>query len=423
MLDKKGIINFLFLISFPLYGIGSYVYVNFNATIGHIVSVFIHFFIVLFYLIDILYKKEFKIKVNGLFYLMIAFQLSCIGAFLIALSNNSPFLNVINSYTRSGILLVPFYAFVAVCLYNEGQVDKLVKLTFNSLSLLLFVNVVGFYVFGLKNGIHNIEGRLSLPFLDGMYSGACLIAIINLMIIFYLKRSSNNPVQFAYLLAYFILNLLFLFFINSRLANLIFLLVCLLVIFNVSHRLKGLFLAGVLFVPLLLNLGLFLYQILSLPIFKAVMQRVDLKDVVTFNGRAFPWQRAIDWLLYDQRGLIFGNGHNGHYYLHLMPDIAKMWGVRETSTHLHSTALSIIVDQGVVGYLLLIVICYKTFMYFKNKLAAGSTEGTFFPVMVFILIVMQVDMFVYRECLGAALLSFLAAIASVKFKDSGNASW
>jgi hypothetical protein len=58
-------------------------------------------------------------------------------------------------------------------------------------------------------------------------------------------------------------------------------------------------------------------------------------------------------------------------------------------------------------------------MFYKKKLEKGSKEGMFFPVMVFILIVMQVDMFVYRECLGAVLLSFLAAGASLNLKKSG----
>lgn len=419
MLDKKDIINFLFLISFPLYGAGSWVYSNISSPLGYMISVFIHLLIVLFYLVDIVYKKEFKLKINGVFFLMIGFQLSCIASFFIAVEKNPPFINEVFSYIRSGILVLPFFSFMAVFLYNEKQPEKLVKLLFDSLSLLLFINVVGYFVFGLRNGTHNIEGRLSMPFIDGMYSGACMIAILNLMILYYLKRTVNDPFRFTYLLVYFLINLAFLFMINSRLANLIFLMVFVLYLFNMVHRVKGLFLIGVFFVPLLLNLGFLLYEVLSLPIFKVVMQRVDLHDVTTFNGRAFPWQRALDWLMYDQTGLIFGNGHNGHYFLHLMPDIAKLWDVPETSTHLHSTALSIIVDQGIVGYTFFILISYYGYITYKKKLEKGRKEGMFFPVMVFILIVMQVDMFVYRECLGAVILSFIAAGASLDLKKSG----
>jgi hypothetical protein len=420
MLDKREFINFLYAASFPVYGIGSYVSANINGPIGQVISISVHVFIMLFYIIDLLYKKQFDIKVNGLFLWMVAFQISSIGAFFIALAKNPPFINEVVSYTRSGIILFPFYAFIAVCLYNEKSSEKLVRLTFNSLSMMLLLNLIGFYVFGLKNGIHNIEGRLSLPFIDGMYSGACMIAILNLMLFYYMRQAitTADGFRFTYLLLYFIINLLLLYLINSRLANLIFLMVFMLSLLNISHKLKGLFLVGVFFVPLLLNLGYVLYQILSLPFFKVVMQRVDLKDVTTFNGRSYAWTKAIDWLLNDQTNIIFGNGHNGHYFLHLMTNIAKLWGVKETDTHLHSTSLSILVDQGIVGALLLVIISYRTFVFFKKKLALGKEEGILFPAMVFILIVMQVDMFVYRECTGAVILSFLAAMASIKWRNS-----
>lgn len=429
MLDKRETINFLYTISFPMYGIGSYIAANINSPAGHAFSVSVHFLIVLFYLIDILYKQDFQLRINGNFFLMVGFQVSCIMAFWIALSKNPPFINEIISYARSGIILLPFYAFVAVCLYNQDKSEQLVKMTFNSLTILLFLNLIGYYVFGLKNGIHTIEGRVSLPFIDGMYSGACMIAIINLMLFFYMKKAlaASDMARFAYLLLYFFLNLFLLFSINSRLANLIFLMVFMLSFFGLLHRVRGLFLVGVFFVPLLLNLGFLLYQILSLPVFKVIMQRVDLKDVTTFNGRSFAWQKAIDWFLYDQSNIVFGNGHNGHYFLHLMTNIAKLWGVKETDTHLHSTSLSILVDQGVVGAVLLLLICLGAYTYFKKRMALGKEEGTLFAVMVFILIVMQVDMFVYRECMGSVILSLLVAMASINWKKSGkplkNSGW
>jgi hypothetical protein len=413
MLDKRGIINFLFGISFPLYGIGWYILASFNSIIGHLFSTSAYVLIIIFYLIDILYKKDLKMKVNYLFLAMILFQISCIAAFFVSLSKNPPYSNELLTYTRVAVAALPFLAFVVVGLYNEGHYDKLTGLTFRSLSWLLFINLIGFYVLGLTNETHNIEGRLSLPFMDGFYSGACLIAIINVMLVYYLRECVNNPVRFSLLLGYFVLNLYFLYSINSRLANLIFLIVFLLTVFNVAHKFKGLFLVGVFLVPILLNLGLLIYQILTLPVFSLVMKRVDLRDVTTYNGRSLVWERAIDWLLYDRTDLAFGNGDNGHYFLHLMPDIAKIWAVPETSTHLHSTALSILVDQGIVGYLLLLFITYHAYMYYKRKAATESKEGIFFPVIVFLFLVMQVDMFVYRESLGAAILSFFIAMAAL----------
>jgi hypothetical protein len=280
--------------------------------------------------------------------------------------------------------------------------------------------VIGYFVFGLENGTHSIEGRLSLPFIDGMYSGACVIAVINLMAFYYMRQAltTSNSFRFTYLLIYFLINLALLFLVNSRMATLIFLFVFILALFNIIHRFKGLFLIGVFFVPLMLNLGLLLYQILTLPIFKVIMKRVDLKDVVTFNGRVFGWEKAIDWLLYDQTNLVFGNGYNGHYFLHLMASIAKLWNVRETDTHLHSTSLSILVDQGIVGGVLLLLITYRVYMYFQRQMTIRTEEGILFAVTVFIFIVMQVDMFVYKESGGWIILSLLAAFAAINWKES-----
>ncbi len=420
MLYKRDIINFFYTISFPLYGIGSFVAATINSPIGNSISVSAHLFILLFYCIDLLYKKQFTLRINGLFFLMILFQISSIIAYVVALSKNAPFLTELHSITRSASILFPFYAFIAVCLYNEKDKARLVSLTFQGLSILLFFNVIGYYVFGLENGTHSIEGRLSLPFIDGMYSGACMIAVVNLMVFYYMKKAlgNNDSYRFSYLLLYFLINLVLLFLVNSRLANLTFRLVFGLALFNVIHRFKGLYLIGVFFVPLLLNLGLLLYQILTLPVFRVIMQRVDLKDVTTFNGRSFGWEQAIDWFLYDQTNVVFGNGYNGHYFLHLMTNIAKLWNVRETDTHLHSTSLSILVDQGIVGAILMLLITYTTYMYFKNQMSMRKEEGILFSVMVFILIVMQVDMFVYRESAGWIILSLLVAFAAINWKDS-----
>lgn len=420
MLDKRDIINFFYTASFPLYGIGSFVAATINSPIGNSISICAQVCILLFYGIDLLYKKQFTLRVNGLFILMILFQLSSIIAYIVALNKNAPFLSALHSITRSAVILFPFYAFIAVCLYNEKDRSRILRLTFNGLSILLFINLIGYFVFGLENGTHTIAGRLSLPFIDGMYSGACVIAVINLMVFYYMKQAlaSADTYRFTYLLVYFIINLVLLFLINSRMANLIFLFVFVLALFNVIHRFKGLFWLGVFFVPLMLNLGLLLYQILTLPIFKVIMQRVDLNDVVTFNGRSFGWESAIDWLLYDQTNLVFGNGFNGHYFLHLMANIAKIWNVRETDTHLHSTSLSVLVDQGIVGGVLLLLITYRVYVFFKEQMTVRKQEGILFVVMVFILIVMQVDMFVYKESAGWILLSLLAAFAAINWKDS-----
>ena len=201
-----------------------------------------------------------------------------------------------------------------------------------------------------------------MPFIDGFYSGACLLAILNLMLLAFIKKSLNNPLRLPYLISYFAVNLLLLYYINSRLAILIFAGVFVLFAFNLARRFRGVYLLSIFTLPILLNIGIAIFYILSLPIFVAVMQRVNLADVTSFNGRSFLWQRAFDWMMFDQRGLLFGNGFNGHYFLHLVPDYALMFGfTREEDLHLHSTTLMTIVDQGIFGLALLLLLCLPCF--------------------------------------------------------------
>jgi O-antigen ligase len=417
MLNKRDIINFLFLISFPFYGIGSYVSGGFSPSVGYIVGVVPHLFIIIFYLVDLLYKNDIKVKVNWLYPVVILFQLTCVAALFVSLSKNMPSMNLIGNVTKSILLLVPFQAFVIVFLYNENHRENFVKLTFWSFTILLLINLIGFYGLGLTNEIHSIAGRLAMPFLDGFYSGACLLAILNLMILAFIKKSGNDPLKLTYLIGYFAVNLLLLYYINSRLAILIFFVVFIMFAFNLARRFRGVFLLSIFTLPILLNIGIIIFYILSLPVFVAIIQRVNLVDVTTFNGRSFLWQRAFDWMIFDQRGLLFGNGTSGHYFLHLIPDYAKKFGFAgEQNLHLHSTTLMTIVDQGIFGLALLLFLCYRIFRHYRTEFQKNSPDGVFFAAVIFLIFVMQVDTFCYLESLGYVILSLLAARMAVDAK-------
>jgi O-antigen ligase len=417
MLNKRDIINFLFLISFPFYGLGAYVSGGFSPSVGYIVGISPHLVIILFYLVDLIYKSDIKIKVNWIYPLVLLFQLTCVAALFVSLSRNMPAMNMIGNVTKSILLVVPFQAFVIVFLYNENHRENFVKLTFWSFSLLLLINLIGYYGLGLTNEIHSIAGRLAMPFLDGFYSGACLLAILNLMIMSFIKKSWTDPVRLTNLICYFAVNLLLLYYINSRLAILIFAGVFIMFAFNLARRFRGVFLLSIFTLPILLNIGVIIFYILSLPVFVAVIQRVNLVDVTTFNGRSFLWQRAFDWMMFDQRGLLFGNGTSGHYFLHLIPDYAKMFGFTgEQNLHLHSTTLMTIVDQGILGLALLLLLCYRIFIHYKIEFQKNSPDAVFFAVVVFLIFVMQVDTFCYLGSLGYVILCLLAARVSVNTK-------
>src|SRR6187402_2780905 len=87
---KRDIINFLFIISFPVYGIGTYVSALYSPSAGYIISILPHLLIILFYFIDILYSREFEVRINMNYYLMLVFLLSSITSFFIALDKGLP---------------------------------------------------------------------------------------------------------------------------------------------------------------------------------------------------------------------------------------------------------------------------------------------------------------------------------------------
>ena len=404
------------MISFPVYGIGAYIAAAMSPSVGKMVSISIHVLIILFYLIDLAYKRDVETKVNSVYFLTLAFQLTCIASLFVSLAKNMPSTNMLGVVTKSIQLVVPFQSFIIMFLYNEKHKENFVKLTFISWSILLLINLLGFFGLGITNQTHSIEGRVAFPFLDSFYSGACLVAILNLMILTFIKKSLKEPLRLAYLFGYFALNLTLLYYINSRLAMLIFIGVFLLFAFNISRRFRGLFLVSVFTLPLLLNMGLLIYRILSLPLFTAIVRRVDLLDVTTFHGRSVLWQRTLDWLMFDQRGLIFGNGAGGHYFLHLVPDLAKKWFTREENLHLHSTVLMTLVDQGVFGFALFLIVCYRMYLYYRTEYQKNSPDATFFAAVVFLIFVMQIDTFAYMGTLGYTILGLLIARTSVNLK-------
>ena len=158
-----------------------------------------------------------------------------------------------------------------------------------------------------------------------------------------------------------------------------------------------------------------MYKALQIPGLSILLQRVDVEDVTTFNGRAFLWKDAMDWLLYDQQGLIWGNGYKGHYFLGLISDVAKLWNEKDPHhMHLHSSSMEIMVAQGLIFFLVFAILFYHVYHYFKQKNKVGSEEGAFLPVVLFLLFLMQVDTFLYLDNLGFVFFSLLVARVVIK---------
>jgi O-antigen ligase len=409
MLSKKDIVNFLFIISFPVHGIGSFLSTK-SPTLGFIISVLPMFAILLFYVVDMLYKKEFRVRLNGYYFLAVIFLVSSAMALYVALTKNLPETNSWQVFGKILLIFIPFHAFIVVHLYNEGNKNSIPKLLFISLSVLLFINLVGFFVLGMQNERHSLEGRINFPYLAGVYSGASMLAIINLMLLFFTEKLTENPVRFFLAAGFFLMNMALLFFINSRLVILIFLMVLVLFLFRIPKKVKGFYLLAFLTLPLLESMGIIIYKILSLPLFASILQRVDIVDVTTFNGRLFLWEDGFNWLLIDQRGLLFGNGYKGHYFLHLIDDVAMLWHEsRIHHLHMHSTVLELVIGQGIFGLLIFMLLFYVTAKYYRKEYQRNTREGTFFAITIFLLFIMQVDLFVYWDSLGFIIFSLLLA--------------
>jgi hypothetical protein len=419
MFYKQDIINSLFVASFPVYGIGTYVAATKSPSGGFMVCISIHLVIILFYLLDIIYKKEFQSRVNIFYFLNWLYLATCVISLFRALFNQLPEDNLAITVVKCITFTVPINAFIVVVLYNDDKVARITGLTFLSLSLLLLINLFGFFVLKLSNEFHSIEGRLNFPFLDGFYSGAGVLTILNLMLIYYMIRTKDDPFRLICLLTYFIINLVLLYLINSRLNILIFLFVASLLSMGLIEKTKGLFASSMFTVPILLSSGLLLYEILTLPIFVTLLKRVDIQDVMTFNGRSFIWSNVMTWLTDDQRGIFWGNGYKGHYFLDLISDVAKLWNADVKDyhhMHLHSSTFEILVCQGIFGYAIFMLLFYRVYIYYKKKYQEGNPEGVFFAVVVFLLFIMQVDIFVYLESSGMVILSLLMATMMVNQK-------
>jgi len=410
------------VLTFPIYGLGLYYASASSPTIGYVICCAPFFLIILFHLIDLLYKREFNLRLNGNYILAMFFFLTAIVSLFIAIGKNLPELPMRLAILKAVLSVLPYHAFIIALIYNRDS-KKVVKLTFVGLTLLVFINVIGYYGLGMSNTLHNIEGRINFPFLDGLYAVGCLLAIINLMLYYLFVNGLNRPIKAVYQVAFFLLNCFFIFYINSRLSTLVFMLVMALLILNVRKKFSGVFVISLFTLPLVLNAGLLIYQILSLPFFQSVFQRSDYIDIVTFNGRSFIWESVIDWFLHDREGLLFGNGYRGHYYLDLLGGLKKVFDVKALyGVHLHSTTLEILVCQGLIGALLFFAIFYKAFIFFRRHYQSGTVEGALFPVVLFILFIVHVDTYAYLENSGTLIFSVILAIISVKIPTDRNTS-
>src|SRR5690606_15277183 len=412
---KRDVINFLFLISFAVYGVGNYVTAAMSPSIGLLLSSSTYLAIIGFYLLDMIYKKSFEMKLRtGVYWLMVLFLLSAIAASFISQFKGFPNMSMNVTVGKAIALFVPFHAFLVVIWYNRYRGDEiLVRLCIGGLSLLLLVNLLG-YGAGMTNQGHSLAGRLNLPFFGGLYSASSMMIFLSLVLIRQVGMRLTRPTQWSWRLAFIAINFVMIYLINSRLAIMIFFMILIMMFFG-AVRSRAVYWVSLFTIPIVLSLRFFLYEIVSLPFFAGIMQRVDFQDVTSFNGRAYLWEIGMNWLLTDQRGILFGNGTGGQYFLDLLTFYARLWsGGQSDLLHFHSSSLEMLVAQGLFGYVIYAILLYKVFAYFREKYLKDEPFGDFLPAFEFMLFLLQVDTFVYVTGFGFMLFAFLLARVCVK---------
>ncbi len=412
MIQKHQLVNTLFLLGFITYGLGSYMMFmpNFSWTTGLIFGTLPFVAILLFYLLDLLYRGSFTPVLSRTFLVCLGAVLSLVASLAVGLHYHSPVLKTSNATAMALQFSMPFLAAVVVQVYNLRRNDfDWAAMLLKGLLLLEGLNLLGMGA-GLHNKLHSFEGRASFPFVLGIYEAAHLLAIINLLLLFQLRDFANRPIRFLGILGLYMLNLAIIMSVNSRLSFMIFFVITALFITKAVKAAKGMFTISLFTMPLMMSFGLLIYQILSLPFFVALLERVDKKDVTTFNGRTYIWESAFDWAMHDRRSIVFGNGYNGQYRLRLLEHVAKLWGEPDSyNLHMHSAFLEFFVNQGLVGLLLMYIVYWLGFKRYRADYQAKTAMAPLFAAFVYLMFCWQIDITGFGYNFGFLFLMLMMA--------------
>jgi O-antigen ligase len=412
LIRKIDIINVLFVLGFPCFGVGAWLSFTREFSVGLIFSALPHGLILAFFLLDTLYKGVLKPVVNANYGLTMLFLLSLCWTMWYALLKGFPGLNPINVTAYCILFVVPYNAAVLVQIYNRDNEDfDLARMLLLSMGLVMLVNVGG-SAMGFYNKIHSFEGRINLPFLRSIYDGAHLLSMVCLMLLFYIKDFSERPLRWIMLAGAFGVSLALMVLINSRLSLMVFMVFLLLFVTRSMRSARGIYGISLFTMPILVSFSLLVYQVLSLPFFTALLDRVSKEDVTTFNGRTYIWNAVGEWFLDDRRGLLLGNGYHGHYQVGMLDFMRKLWEGSTFNIHLHSTFLEILVSQGVLALVLFYVLMYRCFAHFRELYLEDRLEAPLFAAFVYMLFIYQIDIFCYADNIGSPVLfAMLSAIA------------
>lgn len=417
MIRKSTLVNILFLLGFPVYGVGTYVMFlpGGKWAIGLLLTTVPFALILLFYLLDLLYRGGFTPVVNRTFWICTAAVASIVISLPVGLMYGSPVLKPANVIAMMTQFSVPFFAAVIVQVYNRKEDGfNWTEMLLKGLLLLELVNLLGMGA-GLHNKLHTFEGRASFPFVLGLYEAAHLLSVINLILLFYMNDMRRKPLRFAGMLGLFMLNMVIIMSVNSRLSFMIFFVVLVLFVTKAIRATKGLFSISLFTMPLIMSFALLIYEILSLPFFVALLSRVDKKDVTTFNGRTYIWESAFDWVANGGKGVVFGNGYNGQYRLRLLEYVAKLWEEPDSyNLHMHSAWLEILVNQGIVGVGLMYMVYWQAFRGTQLAYRERTALAPLFAAVCYLMFTWQIDIAGFGYYIGWMLIFFILAPLCIK---------
>ena len=423
MLSKRKLINALFVLSFPWYGYGAYSLMSRGFAVGIFLCAVPFLLILGFYVLDLLYRQTVTPLVNGKFLLVMAALTSISASVLLGLHYHSPVINNANGFLLIVLFYAPFLSSVVVQVYNRHDPDfNMAWLVMKGFLAYLVFNLIGMAI-GLRNLLHFFPGRASPPFAMGIYDAAHMLSIVNLMLLFHLRDFKSNPLRWFLLAGVYMVNMGIILSINSRLSFMIFIVFTVLFLTHAMKALRGLFTVSLFTMPIMMSFALLIYQILSLPVFVALMERVDEKDVTTFNGRTYIWTSAADWLRDDRRGLIFGNGYNGQYHLRLLEWVAKLWGEPGSyRLHMHSAFLEMLIDQGIVGILLMYGVYYSGYRFYQKQYMRNTALAPLYAAFVYMMFAWQIDIVGYAFYSGFCLVFVMMGPVVMKVgpHDQGN---
>ena len=412
MIRKHQVVNALFVCGLPVFGIGNYLMYKpgFTWTAGCLFSVIPYAAIVAFHVVDLVVRGSFTPIVNRVFLVCSAAILSMIASIAVGLHYHSPVLKMSNSLAMVVEFSMPFLAAVAVQAYNVHRADfDWLALLLKSMLLLEAVNLVGVAA-GLHNILHSFEGRMSFPFMLGIYESAHLLALLNLMLMFKLRDLGTRPVRFLGILALYMMNVAIMMSVNSRLSFMMFFAITVLFATKAIRAIKGLYTLSLFTMPLMMSFALLIYQILSLPFFVAILERVDKEDVTTFNGRTYIWEAAFDWALNDRRNLLLGNGFQGQYHLRLLDHVAQLWGESGSyNIHMHSAFLQILLGQGLLGLVIMYMVYWYGYKGYRSAYLAGTSMAPAFAAFVYMLFCWQIEISFFGYNFGFLFLMLMMA--------------